>query len=232
MRAAAHGPAIHFRHTEGGALGRDNDVGSAADADAAAQDEAVHGHDHRFRVAVNGLEAVVVALVHRDDQVAVGSQFLDIDPGTEAATFRANHDHPHVVVAAQALDLAGDIRPALVVEGVDRWPVEHQFGNAVFDADAKWFHGFLPSQCLAPYDTRRHSSPRRASASRTICSINWAQLGKLSMDAAICPAGNTPAAGCPSTMAFWITIGALAAMMLCAAVCSPAPRIFRALPSN
>ena len=171
-------------------------VGRAADADAAAEDEAVYGDDHRFRVAVDRLEAVVVALVHRHDQVAVGGQFLDVDPGAEAAPFGANHDHPHAGVATEAFDLAGDIGPALAIEGVDRWLVEHQFGNAVIDTDAKWFHAF------PLHDTRRHSSPRRNSASRTICSINWAQLGKLSMDAAIWPAGSTPSAGNPSTMAF------------------------------
>jgi hypothetical protein len=150
MRTAAHGAAIHFRHAERGALGRDDDVGSAADADAAAQHEAVHRNDHRFRVAVDGLEAVVVALVHRDDQVAVGGQFLDVDPGAETAAFSTDNDYPHIAVATQTFDLAGDIRPSLTAEGIDRWPVEHQLCDAAINTHAKWFHGFLPSQCMAP----------------------------------------------------------------------------------
>ncbi|MCY1187516.1 hypothetical protein D9M73_285070 [compost metagenome] len=52
----------------------------------------MHGNDHRLRVAVNGFEAVVVALVHRDDQVAVGGQFLDVDASAETAPFGADHD--------------------------------------------------------------------------------------------------------------------------------------------
>ncbi|MDT4879981.1 hypothetical protein FQZ97_1156980 [compost metagenome] len=52
------------------------------------------------------------------------------------------------------------------------------------------------------------------------------------MLAAIWPAGSTPSAGRPSTMAFWITMGALAAISVWAAVRPSLPPIFSALPSN
>ena len=106
---AAHGATVHLGHAKARAVGRDDDVSGTADANATAQDETVHGDDHRHLVAMHGLEGVVVALVDRDDQVAVSSQLLDIDPGAEATAFGADDDGPDLRVLAQRLQGAGDV---------------------------------------------------------------------------------------------------------------------------
>ncbi|MOA05736.1 hypothetical protein D3C78_1253460 [compost metagenome] len=138
MGAAAHGATVHLGHAEARAFGGDQDVRRTAEADTAAEDEAMHGDDHRFGIAVDGLEAVVVALVHRDYQVAVGGQFLDVHAGAEAASLGSDEDDIHLGRFTQSLQLSGDGRPALAVEGIHRRMVEDHLGDAVVDAHLKW----------------------------------------------------------------------------------------------
>ncbi|MNF43558.1 hypothetical protein D3C84_246460 [compost metagenome] len=140
MRAAAHGATVDFRQGEGRTLRRHDYIGGAGDADATAEDEAVHGDYHRHRAAVYGLEGFVVAGVDRDDALRVGIQFLDVDAGTEAAPLGANDDDPHLRVDAQCLNVFRQCQPFLAVQGVDGWLGEHQLGNARVD---------LCSKCLA-----------------------------------------------------------------------------------
>ena len=56
VRGAAHRAAVDLGQREVGVVGREDHVARAADADAAAEHEAVHGGDHRHPAVVDGAE--------------------------------------------------------------------------------------------------------------------------------------------------------------------------------
>ncbi|MNJ49822.1 hypothetical protein D3C77_450740 [compost metagenome] len=158
MCTAAHGAAIDFRQGEGGAFRGHDNVGSAGNTDATAQDKAMHGNDHRHRRAVYGLERGVVAGVDRNDLLRVGVQFLDIDPGTKTTAFGTDDDHPHFGVGAQGFHLQGQVHPFLAIQGIDRRFSEHQFSNARVDLCSKCLTHDGLLQCSAGVFSTRWSS--------------------------------------------------------------------------
>ncbi|MNN25991.1 hypothetical protein D3C81_1394850 [compost metagenome] len=137
MRAAAHGPTVYFRQGKGGALGGHDNVGCTGNADAATEDETVHGDDDRHRVAMYRLECRIITGVDRYDAFGVGVQFLDVDTCAEAAAFGTDDDHPDVGVGAQGFDLMGQVHPLLAAQGIDRRFGQHQLSNARLDLCGK-----------------------------------------------------------------------------------------------
>ena len=139
MRAATHGAAVNLGHAEARAFGGDDDVGGTADADTAAEYEAVDRCDHRLGVQVHRAEGVVVAFVHTHDQRAVAGEFLDVDAGAETAAFGRDDDHAGIIVLAERVEFGCDGGPAGAVECVDGGMVEDHLGDAVFDGDGEGF---------------------------------------------------------------------------------------------
>ena len=90
----------------------------------AADDEAVHGRDHRDFRRTHGAEAQVVPAVQLDDPLRVLLHLLDIDAGAEAAALAAEQQAVMRGIATHALDDAGELVPARAVECVDGRMIE------------------------------------------------------------------------------------------------------------
>ena len=129
VRRAAHRAAVDLGQAEAGVVGGDHDIGGAADADAAAEHEAMHRGDHRHLVQVHRLEGGVVAGVDRDDQALVGVELLDVDAGAEAPVLSPDDQHAHVGARAQRGDGIGQCMPAGAVERVDGCAVENELNG-------------------------------------------------------------------------------------------------------
>src|SRR5690606_12437653 len=209
MGTAPHGAAVDLRYAETGAFGGDDNIGSAGDADATAEHEAMHRRDHRLGVAVHRLEGGVVAGVHLDDAPGMRSQLLDVDPGAEAPAMGTEDDHLHLIGATKFVDGAGQSGPAGGVEGIDRGCAYRQLRHAPADLDMERLSHAISSEGLC---CSWASEAIRSWAWATMFSISSATVGKASMTAATWPLGSTPSAGWPSTIARWITTGALAAI--------------------
>ena len=97
----------------------------------------MHRHDDRHRVAMHSLEGRVVARIDGHDSLGVGVQFLDIDAGTESAAIGTNHDDPHLRVLPQGFEGTCQVQPFLAIEGIDRWPVDHQLSDPRLETGVK-----------------------------------------------------------------------------------------------
>ena len=95
--------AVDLGQSEDGVVGRDDHVGVADQADAAADAEAVDRGHHGHGAVVDGGEGGGAAAVGVDQRaVAVGGlHFLDVDAGVEPASLRSQDHHVGVRIPAR-----------------------------------------------------------------------------------------------------------------------------------
>jgi hypothetical protein len=88
--------------------------------------------DHGDGAVVDGGEGGVAAAVGPDEGVEPFGRLhlLDVHAGVEAPPFRPQHDHPHGGVVAEPAEGVGQLEPAGDGEGVHRWVVHDDLGDA------------------------------------------------------------------------------------------------------
>src|SRR5690606_39012653 len=221
MRACAKGSPIDFGHPELRIRRGKNDIGRAANADAAAEHIAVRRCDDRLQPAMDGAKRLVVSGIHLEDPLRMLLPFLDIDARAEAAPLGANDDGAHRIIRIERVDGLRKPPPAFGIQGIDRRVFDDELGNAGFDFRPELIaHGVLHQ--FAGIVPSLASASSRSSASLTMRATSSSQLSSLSIVAATWPLGRRPLSGSPATMPRCTSSGRLLAITVCAKLLSSA----------
>ena len=147
MRRAAHGPAVDLRQREERVVRGNDHIAGAANADTAANHEAMYRSNHRHFASTNGLEGEEVAAVQLNDALRVRLHLFNVHAGAKAAPFGADKHAARLRVLAGSGNQPGQFVPLRAVEGIDRRLREDDFGHGAMLFDTKG-HGGLRRNTL------------------------------------------------------------------------------------
>lgn len=121
----AEDPDVHLGQSEGGAFGRDHEVGERDESEPASQGRAVH-RGHHGEVTLAHAEQRPPGPPHRDVAADSGHrpELVDVVARAEDAALTGQHDHAHVLVVGQRVERRRDVLVHLPVDGVDLAPRE------------------------------------------------------------------------------------------------------------